>query len=183
MGCLYKMFPVEGFLDLQAIDLDGAREALKNVHSGASLLSGWIPLDFVWCSGSKKSDAYPDACPTYLSSWVVNGAFVDCFCDVAEDCVEFLPVSVEGSAWFVLNCLKKVSSYEKGQSIVYISPYSEEIFLVQWLVISNDALGKADIFTLAGSNNSVFFVTDKIKSAIESSGICGVGFKVIGQVV
>lgn len=150
-----------------------------------SLSADWRPVQLSLFEDSPKRNGKQKPSPRFscLSAFGIVGQRELVQQIAAPGCqdLELLPVVVDGSEdWAMAHSLVAVDEYDLEKSQFSRSPITQEIFLVQHLVLHRNARVGIGLFTLADSNRGQQFVTEDMKNRIESVDCRGLAFRDIG---
>lgn len=125
----------------------------------------------------------PDVCSVYIPGALAfkeelkNGLFPNSSTEL-----EFLPITVSGKPWLLLNCLQTASGIDAAGSEV-MRGLNGEICFVMKIRVTDPKAQEWDVFTLTDSNRAQLFVTNAFRERFERLGLKGVSFQAIGEIV
>ena len=150
--------------------------------SRSSLLERWQPIEFDVQDVDKRGIPRPEIAICTSGWFVFPEAVWRKLFPLNQNGLEFLPISVGGQQWLLLNCMNCVEDFDAQNSQV-LRGLSGEICLVLKLHVTDPMARGHEIFTLTSSNRMQLFVTETFRKRVELTGLGGVIFKPVGQVV
>jgi hypothetical protein len=157
--------------------------ALPPPFNAQSLLSEWGSKKYDLQSLSKRDESkIPKATITMDGGFAIQEHLKELL--FPDECsrLEFLPIRVGRQNWFIVNCLQSVSGYDSEHSILYRG-LNGDIFMVIHLVLTGRENSIPNIFVIEDSNRASVFANQQFVDLCTNSGIDGVNFKQIGEVV
>lgn len=178
MPHVFALQPSNSHRSLIAIDHPAWQRQSQGLNRD-SLVEGWHPLAFVLESFGKEYAAVPDIATIYISGALALRS--DRVSDIFPDCggLEFLPIQVEGTPWFLVNVLTPQAEIDEAKSSVSRG-LEGEIFMVSELTIAEScADAVAELFTLKNSNRAHLFALESFRNRLDSSGLKGIALRSI----
>lgn len=161
---------------------DDAAFGLLEKINWEPLARSWTPVDFVLKNVDGKSKRIPNICTVYIGGVLAfPEGMRDSIFPATNAGLEFLPITVDGKRWLLLNCLNTVNEFDEKDSTVMRGP-SGQIFMVSKLKVTDPLARDYELFTLAESNRANLFVLSSFKDRIERLGLQGITFQLIGDV-
>lgn len=131
----------------------------------------------------KKTKHTPDVCSIYISGALAfKREFKDLLFPNATERLEFLPFTVSGKPWLLLNCLQVANDIDMDASSVIRGLNGEICYVMKVYVTDPDVQG-LDIFTLNDSNRAQLFVTNVFVERFKKLRLRGIEFQEIGELV
>lgn len=131
----------------------------------------------------KKTKHTPDVCSVYISGALAfKKEFKEALFPNAATQLEFLPFTVLGKPWLLLNCLQAASSIDATASKV-MRGLNGEICYVMKIRVTDSLVQGWDVFTLDDSNRAQLFVTNAFLERFKKLGLKGIEFQEIGEAV
>ena len=139
-------------------------------------------MEFEFRAVDRKSTKLPDICTAYLPGVVAfRAALKSALFPSKCDDLEFLPITVAGMQWLLMNCLKTVRQFDEQKSQV-LRGLNGEIFMVVKLCVTDPAARDCEVFTLAESNRTQLFARTSLKDRIKKLQLEGITFRRVGDV-
>lgn len=146
-----------------------------------SLKPAWHPLQYVLYAPKEHEGREPDLCVCDSVGIVLRANLVDDVFPNKPDEIELLPVLVDGKDWLFVNCLKTTKGYDTNRSkFLRDSEGDKQIFLINYVVVTDVSVRDAELFTLEDSNRAWVIATESFVKRIKSHKLNGLGFREIG---
>jgi hypothetical protein len=120
----------------------------------------WRPLEMT-IKGGRPSDYQPNNLGLPICSKKMRKLIDENL--GKSDVVEWLPVRIDGSEYFILNLPKPLDILDKEKSIM------ADDFVVK-AVVRAEAIGDHQVFTFKGAGTTRFIVSERVKRALEAAG-------------
>lgn len=147
----------------------------------ASISGGGFPLPLVFHEPNKSTVNRPDIATVYISGALAfRAALKELLFPSAPPALEFLPITVEGEAWWLLNCFQAVSDVDPARS-AFMNGLNGEICFVMKLCVTDPQAQDWELFTLRDSNRAQLFATDAFRDRVQKLGLHGISFAPIGE--
>lgn len=139
-------------------------------------------MEFAFRVADERSAEVPGICTVYVSGVLAMRTDVKeaLFCD-ACDGLEFLPITVDGEQWLLLNCLNAVTRFDESKSNV-MRGLTGEIFMVLKLSVVDPMAQHCELFTLSHSNRMELFALPSFKRRVEKLHLKGITFRRVGEI-
>lgn len=157
-------------------------ESIRAKINRSSMVGEWCPPLFDFLQIDKKMVNVPDICTVYISGALAFRAELkERLFPVPSANLEFLPLTVSGKPWLLLNCLQAASSINPERSEVMRGINGEIFFVIKIRVTDPDAR-YWEVFTLADSNRAQLFVTDAFRGRVQKHKLKGITFQAVGEI-
>ena len=146
-----------------------------------ALKPSWHPLQYTLYAASENEANEPDICKCVGAGITFRLNLLGDIFPKKPDEIELLPVLVDSKDWLFVNCLKTTKGYDTNRSkFLRDSEGDKQIFLINYVVVTDASVKDAELFTLEDSNRAWVIATESFVERIKSHKLNGLGFREIG---
>jgi hypothetical protein len=149
----------------------------------ASISCDGFPLPLVFHELNKSTVNRPDITTVYIGGALAfRAALKESLFPFASPALQFLPITVEGEAWCLLNCLQAASGIDRARS-EFLDGLNGEIYFVMKVWVTDPEAHDWEVFTLQEANRGQLFADETFRDRVEKLGLEGITFAPIGGLV
>ena len=157
-----------------------ADQAVMDRINFQRMADSWRPISFEMLRKNKQE--LPPEISVIQCIIAFNKKHLEQLSRIFNDCVEYLPKTVDGEPWIMLNTLGSYRGIDLERSVYYKNE-DGQIFYIPKLVMHSLTDRTCGIFTVEGSNRSRCLVSGEVVSQITQLNLDGMAFAEIGEFI